>query len=470
MKIAVCVKQVPDTWAEKTLQASDSTLDRDAADGVINELDEYAVEEALQLAEAHGGEVAVVTMGPERAAETIRKALSMGADTAVHLVDDGLHGSDALATSYALAEVLKGRRVRPGHLRLGVDGRAHERGPGDGRRAARGAAADVRAARSTSRAARSRSSARPRRATTPSRRRCPQWSAWWRRSTSRGTRRSRGSWRRRRSRSRRCRVADAGLDASRSGPVGGVEPGRRLRRATAEGRRARSSPTRGTAAPRSPRSCPRRSSSESARSGLKKRKSQLWLRSWSSSSTSDGSVKKVTIELLTLARRLGEPSAVWVGPGIERRGCRGAGRVRRREGLRRRRRGPGQAPGRAEGRGAGAAGRREGPRGGADRVDRRRQGGRRPARGAHRLRRPHRRRRHRRRPDRDAVGVRRLDRRPLPGHQRHADHHRARQLGRTRGGTRRAEPRRCRRALCPMPPRRPPSPDAPSPRRAAVRS
>ena len=50
MKIAVCVKQVPDTWAEKTLQASDSTLDRDAADGVMNELDEYAVEEALKLA------------------------------------------------------------------------------------------------------------------------------------------------------------------------------------------------------------------------------------------------------------------------------------------------------------------------------------------------------------------------------------------------------------------------------------
>lgn len=109
MKIAVCVKQVPDTWAEKTLQASDSTLDRDAADGVMNELDEYAVEEALQLAEAQGGEVTVVTMGPERAAETVRKALSMGADNGIHLVDASLHGSDALATSYALAETLKGR-------------------------------------------------------------------------------------------------------------------------------------------------------------------------------------------------------------------------------------------------------------------------------------------------------------------------------------------------------------------------
>ena len=79
VKIAVCVKQVPDTWAEKKLQACDSTLDREAAEGVLNELDEYAVEEALRIGEAHGGEVVVVSMGPERAAETVRKALSMGA-------------------------------------------------------------------------------------------------------------------------------------------------------------------------------------------------------------------------------------------------------------------------------------------------------------------------------------------------------------------------------------------------------
>jgi electron transfer flavoprotein beta subunit len=109
MKIAVCVKQVPDTWAEKKLRDDDSTLDREAADGVMNELDEYAVEEALRITEADSGEVVVVTMGPERAAETVRKALSMGADAGIHLVDDALHGSDALATSYALAEVLKDR-------------------------------------------------------------------------------------------------------------------------------------------------------------------------------------------------------------------------------------------------------------------------------------------------------------------------------------------------------------------------
>ncbi len=109
MKVAVCVKQVPDTWAEKSLKASDSTLDRESADGVMNELDEYAVEEALKLVEAAGGEVVVVSMGPERAAETVRKALSMGADSGIHLVDDAIAGSDALATSYALAKVLEGR-------------------------------------------------------------------------------------------------------------------------------------------------------------------------------------------------------------------------------------------------------------------------------------------------------------------------------------------------------------------------
>src|SRR3954466_15846809 len=106
MNIVVCVKQVPDTWAEKKLDPSDKTVDRASVDGVMNELDEYAVEEALRLKEAQGGEVTVLTMGPDKAVETIRKALSMGADKAVHLIDDALHGSDAVQTSYALAEAL----------------------------------------------------------------------------------------------------------------------------------------------------------------------------------------------------------------------------------------------------------------------------------------------------------------------------------------------------------------------------
>jgi electron transfer flavoprotein beta subunit len=107
MNIVVCVKQVPDTAAERRLRPGDARLDREAAEGLINELDEYAIEEALQIAEAHDGEVTVLSMGPEKAAESIRKALSMGAGQGVHLVDDALAGSDALATSYALAQVLQ---------------------------------------------------------------------------------------------------------------------------------------------------------------------------------------------------------------------------------------------------------------------------------------------------------------------------------------------------------------------------
>jgi electron transfer flavoprotein beta subunit len=107
MNIVVCVKQVPDTWAEKKLSSDDKTVDRASVDGVMNELDEYAVEEALKIKEAQGsGEVTVLSMGPDKAVETIRKALSMGADKAVHVVDPALHGSDALATSYALAQAL----------------------------------------------------------------------------------------------------------------------------------------------------------------------------------------------------------------------------------------------------------------------------------------------------------------------------------------------------------------------------
>jgi electron transfer flavoprotein beta subunit len=106
VNIVVCVKQVPDTASERTLRA-DGTVDRASADGLINEIDEYAIEEGLRIAEAHGGEVTILTMGPDKASESIRKALSMGADKAVHLLDDALAGSDALATSYALSKVLE---------------------------------------------------------------------------------------------------------------------------------------------------------------------------------------------------------------------------------------------------------------------------------------------------------------------------------------------------------------------------
>jgi electron transfer flavoprotein beta subunit len=112
MNIVVCVKQVPDTAVERKLKPADGTLDRASVDGLINETDEYAIEEGLLIAEAqraagNEAEVTILSMGPEKATESIRKALSMGADKAVHLLDDGLAGSDALSTSYALAQVLK---------------------------------------------------------------------------------------------------------------------------------------------------------------------------------------------------------------------------------------------------------------------------------------------------------------------------------------------------------------------------
>ena len=107
MNIVVCVKQVPDTWSEKRLDPGDSTLDRVATDPVMNEMDEYAVEEALRLQETHGGEVTILFMGPDSATQTVRKALSMGGDKAVHVVDDALHGSDAVATSLGLARAIE---------------------------------------------------------------------------------------------------------------------------------------------------------------------------------------------------------------------------------------------------------------------------------------------------------------------------------------------------------------------------
>jgi electron transfer flavoprotein beta subunit len=106
VNIVVTVKQVPDTWAEKKLDSATKITDRKSVDNVMNEMDEYGVEEALKIKEAHGGEVTIVTMGPEKAIETVRKALSMGADKAVHLTDTALGGSDALQTSAALAKVI----------------------------------------------------------------------------------------------------------------------------------------------------------------------------------------------------------------------------------------------------------------------------------------------------------------------------------------------------------------------------
>ena len=107
MNIVVLVKQVPDSGTQRSLDPSDNTVARATADNVINEIDEYAIEEALQVRDREGGEVTVLTVGPASATDAIRKALSMGADKAVHVSDDAVHGSCAIQTSAVLAAALQ---------------------------------------------------------------------------------------------------------------------------------------------------------------------------------------------------------------------------------------------------------------------------------------------------------------------------------------------------------------------------
>ena len=106
MKIAVCVKQVPDATAARRIDAGTKRLDR-SGEGALNAFDTNAVEEALRLKEAQGGEVVVLSLGPERALDTLRKALAMGADRAVLVSDEAAAGSDLVATSYALAKAIE---------------------------------------------------------------------------------------------------------------------------------------------------------------------------------------------------------------------------------------------------------------------------------------------------------------------------------------------------------------------------
>ena len=107
MNIVVCVKYVPDATADRHFE-SDNTVDRVGVPGLLSELDEYAVEQALQLKEKNeDSTVTALTVGPEDASEAIKKALQMGADKGVHVVDDAIAGSDYLATSQVLAAAIK---------------------------------------------------------------------------------------------------------------------------------------------------------------------------------------------------------------------------------------------------------------------------------------------------------------------------------------------------------------------------
>jgi electron transfer flavoprotein beta subunit len=106
MKIAVCVKQVPDATVHKKIDPGTKRLDR-SGEAALNPTDLNAVEEALRLKETQGGEVVLVSLGPEKAIESLRKALAMGADRAVLVADEAAAGSDLLGTSYALAKALE---------------------------------------------------------------------------------------------------------------------------------------------------------------------------------------------------------------------------------------------------------------------------------------------------------------------------------------------------------------------------
>lgn len=107
LRIIVAVKHVPDATGERRFD-EDGTTDRTSVDGLLSELDEYAVEQALRIAEAHGdAQVTALTIGPDAAMDALRKALSMGADDAVHVSDESIHGTDAIGTSLILARAVE---------------------------------------------------------------------------------------------------------------------------------------------------------------------------------------------------------------------------------------------------------------------------------------------------------------------------------------------------------------------------
>jgi len=105
VRIVVCVKHVPDIQSDRALGEGGRVV-RDGGDGTLNELDENALEAALVLAEEVGGEVVALTVGPDDAVDAVRKGLQMGADEAVHVVDDAIGGSDVVGTARVLAAAI----------------------------------------------------------------------------------------------------------------------------------------------------------------------------------------------------------------------------------------------------------------------------------------------------------------------------------------------------------------------------
>ena len=118
MKIVVCVKYVPDATGDRGF-AADGTVDREATDGLLSELDEYAVEQALRI-DDDGDDVEVValTIGPDDASDAIKRALQMGATAGIHVNDEAVHGTDALGTSTILAAAI--RKAEPDLVLCGM--------------------------------------------------------------------------------------------------------------------------------------------------------------------------------------------------------------------------------------------------------------------------------------------------------------------------------------------------------------
>jgi len=125
MKIIVCLKQVPDTETRVRIAADGASLAEGEVNFVVSPFDEFALEEALRLKEAKGGEVVLVSAGPDRAASALRSGLAMGADRALHLKDPLFEATDTLGTARVLAAALKGETpfdlVLTGHQGVGGD-------------------------------------------------------------------------------------------------------------------------------------------------------------------------------------------------------------------------------------------------------------------------------------------------------------------------------------------------------------
>jgi electron transfer flavoprotein beta subunit len=131
VNIVVCIKQVPET-TEVRVDPKTNALIREGVKSIVNPVDENAVEAALQLRDTHGGKVTVITMGPPQAEEALRHTLAMGADEAILLSDPASRGSDTLATSYVLAQMV--RKIGDADLILcgkqAIDGDTGQVGPG----------------------------------------------------------------------------------------------------------------------------------------------------------------------------------------------------------------------------------------------------------------------------------------------------------------------------------------------------